>query len=336
MSYDIDIKQLNYDVDEYGSSCLTFEISGKDVDVSFINGLRKTCINQIPTYAFHPSKINILRNSSVFDGSEMKLRLSQIPIMNINNKVTFLPLKYYKNINFLDLKLERHPDDDLDIEIYINKKNDGPDKILNITTNDIRISINNEIIENKKIYLEKNPILLIQLRIGEEFECSMKSVLAVGELDSIFNASNSFFEEITENKYIFSIQSFGQLSEYDLIKKGFEIIIEKLKIIKDNITNSQYKSLLTENNSLIIEITNEDHTCGGPLNYILQGMKEVEFSGISKPNFLQKNICLKIKFQEKQDPNDILIKGIDKTIEQYKFIQNKFSKILEQNTKTKK
>ena len=41
---------------------------------------------------------------------------------------------------------------------------------------------------------------MIQLRTGEEFECSMKAVIAVGELDAIFNASNAYYDEITENK----------------------------------------------------------------------------------------------------------------------------------------
>jgi DNA-directed RNA polymerase subunit L len=335
MSYDINIKQLNYDIDEYGASVLKLEFSGKDVSSPFINSLRKVCINQIPTYAFHSSKINILRNSSVFDCSEMKLRLSQIPIMNLKNNVKFLPLKYYKNVNFSDIKLERHPEDDIDVEIYINSKNNGPEKILNVTTNDIRISINNEIIENKKMYSEKFPLLLIQLRSNEEFECSMKSVLATGELDAIFNSSNSFFEEVSENKYIFTVQSFGQLTEYELIKRGLEIIIEKLNIIKENITSNQYNTLTTASNSLILEITNEDHTCGGPLNFVLQGMKEVEFSGISKPDFLQKNICLKIKIQDKLDPYKIIGNGIDSTIKQFEFIQNKFNKIIDQNTSKK-
>jgi hypothetical protein len=51
------------------------------------------------------------------------------------------------------------------------------------------------------MYKGKEPIVLIELRPGEEFECSMKAVLAVGELDSIFDSSNSYYEEITDNHY---------------------------------------------------------------------------------------------------------------------------------------
>lgn len=321
--FDFNIKEQTYKTDEFDSSCLTLEIYGKDVNHAIINSLRKVCIDQIPIYALHRSKIKILRNSSVFDGTDMEVRLSQLPIKRVNHNVELLPLKYYKNVNFADSKLERHPDDTLNIEYFLNVKNNGPEKTLYVTTDDLRISINNEIVESNKIYQGKEKITLIQLCPGEEFECSMKGVLAVGELDSIFSASNSYYDEITENKYIFNIESNGQFTEYQLLEKGIQIIIEKLKIIKENILQDQYSIILTENNSVRIEIKNEDYTCGGPINYILQNMKEVTFSGISRPNFLEKNIALTFSVNKNYKSIDILGIAIDNTIELYENIKKK-------------
>ena len=41
--------------------------------------------------------------------------------------------------------------------------------------------------------------------------------------------------------------------------------------------NNQYNMMVTDNNSMILEIDNEDYTCGGPINHILQNMDN--FSG---------------------------------------------------------
>ena len=325
MDFDFNIKEKSYITDDFDSSCLTLEISGKDVNYVIINSLRKVCIDQIPIYALHRSKIKILRNSSVFDGTDVEVRLSQLPIKRVMHNVKFLPLKYYKNVNFTDPKLERHPDDTFNIEYYLNIKNSGPDKILYVTTDNLRISINNDIIDNKKIYQGIEPITLIALCPGEEFECSMKGILAVGELDAIFNASNSYYEEITENNYIFNIESNGQFTEYELLERGIEIIIEKLKIIKENISQEQYFTILTDNNSVKIEIKNEDYTCGGPINYILQNMKEVIFAGVSRPNFMEKNIALTFSVNKNYKSIDVLNNAIDKTIDLYELIKKKLT-----------
>lgn len=325
---DLTIKEVKYETDEFDSSCLTLDISGKDAHHCIINSLRKVCIDQIPTYALDRGKIKILRNNSVYDNTEMEVRLSQLPLKRINTNVKFLPSKYYKNVNFADPKLERHPDDNINIELYLNSKNNGPDKIKYVSTDDLRISINNDIIENKNMYGEKEPITLVELRVGEEFECSMKGVLAVGELNSIFNSSNSYYKELKENEhYLFSIESNGQLDEYELLLRGINIIIEKLKIIKENIINLQYEMIMTENNSIKLEIKNEDFTCGGPLNYVLQGMKEVEFSGVYAPNQMEKNIAITCVIDKKYKIIDVFSKAIDNTVDIYNSIEKKVKKI---------
>lgn len=324
---DFEIKEISYKTDNFDSSCLTVDISGKDVNYTIINSLRKVCIDQIPIYAFERGKIKIFKNSSVFDCTEMEVRLSQLPIKRILPNVVFLPLKYYKNVIFSDPKMDRHIDDNLNIEYYVNVKNNGPEKILYVTTDHLRITINNEVIKNNNIYKGIESIVLIALRQGEEFECSMKGVLAVGELNAIFSASNSYYKEITENHYQLNIESNGQMDEYELLLRGTNIIIEKLNIIKENILQQEYNTVITENNSVQIEITNEDHTCGGPLNYVLQNMKEVIFSGVSKPNFMEKNIMITCAIDKKYNPLEIITKAIDTTIDYYKYIRKKIEKL---------
>ena len=327
MDFDFNIKEISYNTDDFDSSYLTLDIKGKDVNYAFINSLRKICIDQIPIYAFDRAKIKILRNSSVYDCTDMEVRLSQLPIKRILPNVIFLPLKYYKNVNFADSKFEKHPNDNIEIEFYLNIKNNGPDKVLYVTTDHLRISVNNELIKNNDMYKGIEPITLIQLRAGEEFECSMKGVLGIGEINAIFNSSNSYYEEITENHYKLTIESNGQMNEYELLLRGIEIIIEKISIIKENLIQNQYTIIITENNSLKLEILNEDYTCGGSINYVLQNMKEVIFSGIYRSNLMEKNISLTCAIEQNYKPIDILIKSIDITINIYKNIKKKIQNI---------
>jgi DNA-directed RNA polymerase subunit L len=320
----MNIKEVSNNTDEFDTSKLELEISGSSVNYSLINSLRKMCINQIPTYAFHATTINITKNTSIYDNTYMKERLSQLPIRNINHKVNMLPVKYYKNVNFAS-NYDKHPDDKHLIEYYVKIKNDGPNNILNVTTHDLIMTVNGEIIKNK----EKNPILLIQLKIGEEFECSMKGVLGIGEVDSIFNSAHSYYKEIDPTKYLLTIVTVGQLSNYDILLRSCLILVEKLKIIRDNVNNEQYNKMITDENSIILELINEDHTCGGIINYILQDKKNVIYCGITKQNFMQKNILFKIKTDKTTTPLKAFIEAVDDSITYI----SKFSKELDKKGK---
>lgn len=342
------VKEISNTQNSYGATCLQLEISGKNVCYQTLISIRKACINQIPIYAFHPDKINITRNNSVYDNSELSCNLSQLPITNFNHQIKLLPLKYYKEVNFADPKMERHPDDIYQINYSLKAKNNGPNPIMYVTTNDLTISItstsvdkekdkliSNEPIPPKEKYSEKYPITLIKLRAGEEFECSMKAVLAVGELDGIFNASNTYWKQLADDKFLLCVESNGQLSEYEILIRSCEIIIEKLKLLKENLNNNQFNMIETSNNSLILEILNEDHTCGSPLNWVLQNMKEVKFAGINKPEFMQKIINTVVQCDSSVKAIDLIVKAIEPTIRIYEEYKEKFEELYKGKNKKK-
>jgi DNA-directed RNA polymerase subunit L len=341
------VKEISNTQDSYGSTCLQLEISGKNVCYQTLIAIRKASINQIPIYAFHPDKINITRNSSVYDNSELSCHLSQLPITNFNHQIKLLPLKYYKDVNFADPKMDRHIEDIYQINYSVKAKNNGPDPIMFVTTNDLIISItsttndkdkliSNEPIPPKDKYSEKYPITLVKLRAGEEFECSMKAVLATGELDSIFNASNTYWKQLAEDRFLLSVESSGQLTEYEILIRSCDIIIEKLKLIKENLDNGQYNMMQTSNNSLILEILNEDHTCGSPLNWVLQNMKEVTFAGVNKPDFLQKIINSVVQCDSSVKAIDLVSKAILPTIKIYEEFKEKFEELYKGSKKNSK
>jgi len=332
------IKQISNNINSYDATCLKLEISGKNVCYQTLNSIRRVCSNQIPIYAFHPDKISITRNNSVYDNSELTDRFSQLPITKFNHQIKFLPQKYYKDVNFSEQVIERHPEDIYQINYSFKKKNNGPETILYVSTNDLIISItstvndknkliSDKIIPPKEKFSEKYPIVLVKLRPGEEIECSMKGVLAIGEYNGIFNASTTYYEQLAEDKFILKIESCGQLSEYQILIRSCEIIIEKLKLIKENLLNNQYNLIQTANNALIVEILNEDHTCANPITWVLQNMEEIKFAGLNKPDYMQKKINIVIQCNSDFKILNLLDKAIDKTIEIFNEYKNEFEKL---------
>lgn len=330
----MDVKILNFTKSRFGATKLTLEIEGENVHYSVMNSIRKICINQIPIYAFHKSQINITKDTSVFDRTYMRCRLSQLPITNLNgiikedikNEVQFLSTKYYKDVDFASPEFVKNPYDNQHIEFYMNKKNNGPDEIMNITTNDLIIRINNDIIPAEKLY-PNYPLLLCQLRLNEEFECSMKANVAIGEFDAIFDAANVYYAELRPDKYRFMIESAGQFTELEILSSGLIILCEKLRIVADKLLKKNYNSSIIKNNVALFEITDEDYTCGGILNYCLQNLDDVIYSGTAKPTFMEKKILIKVITNGKLSPIDAFVKGTEASIELLMNFKEKVDKL---------
>lgn len=333
----MNISQKEFKTNKFGSSKLILEFKNhKDICYQTINSIRKVCTKEIPIYAFHHHKINITRNNSVFDNDEMRLYLSQLPIFNINPNVIDLDLIYWKDVNFKDPNRIKHPDDNINIEYYIKGKNNTTSPILDLTTNDLKINIDGEFVDINKYYNKDYPIPIIELRNGEEFECNMKAVLSIGENHAIFNSAHCYYKEINENHFELIIESSGQINEYEILKRGLKILINKFENIKQNIKNNQYtgkdnaKLIKTNNNkneTIGILLENEDHTCGGPINYFLQNNDKILFSGVNKPEFAQKNIFIEAMADKNINIIDEIIKACDKSITFYSDILNLIIKI---------
>ena len=89
----------------------------------------------------------------------------------------------------------------------------------------------------------------------------------------------------------------------------------------------------TSNNSLILEILNEDHTCGSPLNWTIQNMKEVTFAGVNKPDFMQKIINSVIQCDSSLKAIDLVGKAIAPTIKIYEEFKEKFEELYKGSSK---
>jgi hypothetical protein len=310
----MNINVLEYSKDRYDKTILKLEISGNNIHYTILNSLRHASIGYIPIYALHPEKINIIKKNDekkpIYDPTYMKCRLSQFSVRNIECGVKYLEQKYYKDIDFNNY--EKHPDDIMEIEYYINVKNDKNVQVLNITSEEMSMKVN-----GKTVRSDLNvPILLIKLRPNEEFECSMKAVLSIGNSNAIFDACHCYYDQINDNKFNFVIESNGQISEYEIFKKACDVLIIKLQIIYDNIKNNEDNIRVMEDNVMVIDFENESHMTIGPVNYLLQCYeKTVEYSGITLyDGFLQNNIRLRLKTRKNVSPFVELYKSINETI----------------------
>jgi DNA-directed RNA polymerase subunit L len=295
-----------------------------NLNYTFINSLRKVAICQVPIYAFDVNNIKIINNTSIYNNSQVALRLSQLPIPNINHDIDFLEYKYYVG----EIK-EKHPKDTFDIDYYLKVSNIGDELTKYGTTNDLKVNINHEEIK----YNDMNPILLIKLRQGEEIELSMKATLSIGEINSIYNASSCYYDEIDENKILFTIKSNRQLKEYDILIKSCDIIIIKMNNFKE-LVKKHNDSKIENDKMFIMNIDNEDYTLLNPINYVLQKSKDVQFCGIAKYNgFLDKNIRLKIKTNNNKSPLDEIEKAINKSIDIFEDIKSKIIQLSKEKSK---
>jgi hypothetical protein len=90
------------------NSQLVLEISGDSVNFAIVNTIRRLVMDYIPSYSFCNDSIEIAENNSVFNNDEMKLRLSQMTIPNISNKINHLEKKYWKGVDYNDKNIEKH------------------------------------------------------------------------------------------------------------------------------------------------------------------------------------------------------------------------------------
>ncbi len=169
---DIGVDKVYYNKKKHiKSSELCLKFTGSDCNYKILSTLRRVCQNNIPTYAFNFQNIEIQENTCVaFNNDYMKLRLSQLPIFNINSELFFLHPKYWKNINFADINREKHQDEK-NIKIYINSHNNS-NEIKPVTTKDVKVYVDDEQIE---MYDLDAPILIVLLRPGDTFKCVMTS-----------------------------------------------------------------------------------------------------------------------------------------------------------------
>lgn len=324
--FDIKVEEKYYNKKKsYKSSDLCMKFSGKDCNIKILSTLRRVCGISIPNLAFHPSMIHIEENTCVaFNNDYMRLRLSQLPIFNVESKLSYLHKKYWKNINYADVNREKHPDEK-NLKIYINAYNNS-NEIKDITTKDIKVYIDDSQVE---MYDPTAPILIVKLRPNDTFKCTMVASLGIGEGDTIYSACSNawatYDEDIKDSgERIFKsgelvLKSRGQQKEKDILKLACAYLIKKYEDFKIDLENKIKSKQIDEDNNLVLVLEEEDFTFGEWLNFEMQDNKNIIFSGLSKPDHQIKSITFKI-LSDKKKASDILKETCDIIIGKVKHI----------------
>lgn len=316
----VELKKSPYK--ELQSSELMIEMEGKTMSSSVANTLRRISMNNIPTYGFCKESIFIEENTSIYDNDYMRLRLSQFVIPNISNNIDYLQEKYWQDVDYADPEREKHPQDKLVFEVFINTTNTTKDTY-NVTTNDAKYFKNAS--EVKNVYDEKYPHLIIQLKPTQTFKCRMVTVMGIGKRNAIWSACHAYYEEKTLNDYKISIRSFGQLSEYEILLKACNII--KIKLLETKKYISEMDEL-KDQKIVILRLQNEDHSLGYLLGSFLQENKKISYAGFSKPDLLIDEVVLKIE-SVNDNPIKTLFETMDYLVDLFDNISRQLKKLAE-------
>jgi DNA-directed RNA polymerase subunit L len=323
---DIKYNVLNYD-SAHGNTRLELNIKGDDINYIILNTLRRTIMTNIPIYAF--TEFNIKKNKSIFNGNYMKLRLKNMPVWGIENKIDiFTPEKQITNqvIND-DYGEEDNYQDDQD-----NKQPDLNSSTLNQLTMFVDYtSTSKEIVtvttdHAKFYYSEKKidspypvPIPLIKLQPEQSITFSAITSLGIEKMSAIFSAvSVCYYIEKTSNDYQFFIESKGQLDEKRIIEVAIINIINKLENISKNLSSVEDDSK-TEGEIVLI---NEDNTMGNLLTHGLQNHKDIKFAGYNIPHLLVDKAIIHYELKAKGKINDVFNDVIENNIKLFKKLQS--------------
>lgn len=322
--YDISIKLEDFhQSDGVDASWLKLVFSGKDNNIKLVNALRRTALNHVPSYAFSADSIKIETNTSVaFNNDYMTGRLQNIPILGIDPDVSYLHEKYWKDINYSDVKRERHPEE-VNIEASVNIHNNSA-SVMDVTTHNMKLYIDNELVDPSP-YKKIAPMLIIKLKPNESFKVLMKGVLGIGRRHiSWASARNAFYDEIEEGqnkKYEFQIEGNGQSNEYKILQKCCKYLIKRLHNLKTDLQRRVDEKEIKQTQNILYEIQGEDHTIGELLNYEFQSNDEIMFSGFMKPNLLVNNIMFKVVSIDKQkSPLNAMLESFDTLINKINYI----------------
>jgi len=288
-------------INGFGSNFLKFKLSGSDINYIIVNTLVRVGLSLVGSFAWNPDFINIERDTSIFNQDYMRLRLSNIPIVNKDYNNMVVPNNPDLVTKCLDLEVEANTSifsskkDNLqeleDIEtkkkellnnlnMYIEARNRGND-IMDVTTNE---KFTTFFLNDKKIPdIYPKEVLLIQLKPGEDFICSAVADFNIPMFSNIYSSVSVFaYEEVNDNEYIITLESQRQISEEDIVKRCCYIIIQKLKNI-EKILLEKLQIVQASNSEAEydaeISIENENHTLGNLLTRGLQDHPKIAFCG---------------------------------------------------------
>jgi len=322
------VKKLSHDKELFNSR-LEINIKGKGIDHVIVNTLRRIIHSEIPVFCW--DDFEITTNESIFNNSQLRLYLQNIPVVGIKE----IPKKVPRSKENPDEDDEEDDNlkeiigiDDIETEDKIMvdgtslnqltmflKYHNNTNGIVSVTTDDAKFYYQGK--EIKSLY--PNPVILVKLQPNQHINLSAKTRLSNEKEDGKFSpVSVCAFNQIKEDDFKFFLESRGLYSEKDILLSACYQIRRKLKRIEKLFPE-------TEMEEGEIKIPKEDFTAGNLIAHGLFQLDEVNYATFMRRHPLDNEII--IKFGLKKSHN--MKKLISKVVSNYKVIYGNLEKEFE-------
>ena len=332
----INLKVLNKN-EELGESFLEYKLSGENIDYTVANTIRRIIFKNIPIYAFNQFKFE--KNTSIFHNSYIKLRLRQIPVWGINNKIDTID-NSKKNLYEQNIQEENDEElaDNVDLEtetninlsslnqltMYVNYKN-KTNNVVSVTTDDAKFYFDEKNIKSPY----KTPILLVELQPKQEIIFSAVTDIGIEEMNVMYSAvCINCYKMINDNEFNMMLESRGQINEKRILTIALINIQNKLNNFLKLVTDENKVKMEGDLLEGIIIVNNEDHTLGNLITRGMQQHKDISFAGYNLPHPLSNKVHFNFKLKK-----GTIIKVMKDVVEYYLDLFDNINKLVKNNIK---
>jgi DNA-directed RNA polymerase subunit L len=339
----INLKVINYTTDkdnELGESLLEYKLSGDNIDYIVANTIRRVIFKSIPIYAFNQFKFE--KNTSIFNNSYIKLRLRQIPVWGIDNKIDTIdiPNNLNTNLNSQDIQEENEQElsDNVTLEaesnlvysslkqltMYVNYKN-KTNNIVSVTTDDAKFYFDEKNIKSPY----KTPILLVKLQPKQEIIFSAVTDVGIEEMNAMYSAvCANYYKMINDNEFLMCLESRGQIDEKRILSVALINIKKKLNNFLKLVTDETKVKMEGDILEGVLIVNNEDHTLGNLITRGMQQHKDISFAGYNLPHPLSNKVHFNFKLKK-----GTIIKVMKDVVEYYLDLFDNINKLVKNNIK---
>ncbi len=184
---------MKFEIKEENEKALRFIM---DADISAVNAIRRAAANSVSCFAI--DRVIFYENTSAMFDEYIAHRIGLIPIKT--------PSKGYNESD----------------EIVFSLEATGP---ITVYSRDLKST-------DKDVVVANGDIPIIKLGNEQRLRIDGKAILGMGIKHAKFQPGLATFKEISENKYEFYIETFGQMPPKEIVIKAAESIKERLKEIK--------------------------------------------------------------------------------------------------------
>ena len=326
--------------DSKSSPILSFQVNNENNDflISFMNGLRRTILSDIPIWTIDEEKIEFSENNSVLNNEFLKHRLILIPFLNEDPSISYDHIRVecsvknesenIKSIYVSDFKLfNEDTETELDIKKYLST--DYEDILFAKLKYNEYFSFQAKFTQNTSHHggAQYCPVSTCSVTFEHDESELINQLKQMDKNEQNIFKINNQQKLYKKNKFgnphtfLMNIESIGYLTNHQIIKKALSIIKQKIESYQEKI-----KDYTLENGFYLLSLDHENDTLGNLISSYINDEKDISFSGYNIEHPLYEVVKLKIKTELSKEKlielltkkNKFLIDLIDKFMKEFK------------------